>query len=86
MRYVLDVARDRLKWGYGRIINHVYLYVVVRSLIDRVNADDETADISRELEVLTGARARQQRYLTLDVKNTTQYVKEITEIIHNCLY
>ncbi len=84
--YVLDQPRDRLKWGYGRIIHHENLYDVVRSLIDRLNADDETADISRELEVLTGARARQQRYLTLDVKNTTQYVKEITEIIHNCLY
>ncbi len=84
--YVLDQPRDRLKWGYGRIIHHENLYDVVRSLIDRLNADDETADISRELEVLTEARARQQRYLTLDVKNTTQYVKEITEIIHNCLY
>ena len=84
--YVLDQPRDRLKWGYGRIIHHENLYDVVSSLIDRLNADDETADISRELEVLTGARARQQRYLTLDVKNTTQYVKEITEIIHNCLY
>lgn len=84
--YVLDQPRDRLKWGYGRIIHHENLYDVVRSLIDRLNADDETADISRELEVLNEARARQQRYLTLDVKNTTQYVKEITEIIHNCLY
>lgn len=84
--YVLNQPRERLKWGYGRIIHHENLYDVVRSLIDRLNADDETADISRELEVLTEARARQQRYLTLDVKNTTQYVKEITEIIHNCLY
>lgn len=84
--YVLDQPRERLKWGYGRIIHHENLYDVVRSLIDRLNADDETADISRELAVLTEARARQQRYLTLDVKNTTQYVKEITEIIHNCLY
>ena len=83
--YVLNQPRERLKWGYGRIIHHENLYDVVRSLIDRLNAD-ETADISRELEVLTEARARQQRYLTLDVKNTTQYVKEITEIIHNCLY
>ena len=84
--YVLNQPRERLKWGYGRIIHHENLYDVVRSLIDRLNADDETADISRELDVLTEARARQQRYLTLDVKNTTQYVKEITEIIHNCLY
>lgn len=84
--YVLNQPRERLKWGYGRIIHHENLYDVVRSLIDRLNADDETADISRELAVLTEARARQQRYLTLDVKNTTQYVKEITEIIHNCLY
>ena len=83
---MLNQPRERLKWGYGRIIHHENLYDVVRSLIDRLNADDETADISRELEVLTEARARQQRYLTLDVKNTTQYVKEITEIIHNCLY
>ncbi len=84
--YVLDQPRDRLKWGYGRIIHHENLYDVVRSLIDKLTADDEAADISREIAVLTEARARQQKYLVLDVKNTTQYVKEITEIIHNCLY
>lgn len=84
--YVLDQPRDRLKWGYGRIIHHENLYDVVRSLIDKLTADDEAADISRELAVLTEARERQQKYLVLDVKNTTQYVKGITEIIHNCLY
>ena len=84
--YVLNQPRERLKWGYGRIIHHENLFDVVRSLIDKLKAMDENVDVSHELSVLTQARVRQQDYLVLDVRNTTQYVKEITQIIHNCLY
>lgn len=84
--YVLNQSRDRLKWGYGRIIHHENLYDVVRSLIDKLKLGDDSIDTEHELSVLMEAKERQQRFLVLDVKNTTQYVKEITEIIHNCLY
>lgn len=84
--YVLNQPRERLKWGYGRIIHHENLFDVVRSLIDKLKAMDENVDVSHELSVLIQARVRQQNYLVLDVRNTTQYVKEITQIIHNCLY
>lgn len=84
--YVLNQSRDRLKWGYGRIIHHENLYDVVRSLIDKLKLGDDNIDTEHELSVLMEAKERQQRFLVLDVKNTTQYVKEITEIIHNCLY
>ncbi len=84
--YVLNQPRERLKWGYGRIIHHENLYDVVRSLIDKLNTDDANVDVSDELSVLKEARMRQQNYLELDIRNTTQYVKEITQVIHNCLY
>ena len=84
--YVLNQPHERLKWGYGRIIHHENLQDVVRSLIDKLKAGDENVDVSRELAVLNEARARQQKYLKLDIRNTTQYVREITEVIHNCLY
>lgn len=84
--YVLNQSRGRLKWGYGRIIHHENLYDVVRSLIDKLKHGDDSIDTEHELSVLTEAKERQQRFLVLDVKNTTQYVKKITEIIHNCLY
>ena len=84
--YVLNQPRERLKWGYGRIIHHENLYEVVRSLIDKLVSDGENIDTVHELSVLTEARERQQKYLVLDIKNTTQYVREITEVIHNCLY
>ena len=72
--------------GYGRIIHHENLQDVVRRLIDKLKAGDENVDVSCELAVLNEARARQQKYLKLDIRNTTQYVREITEVIHNCLY
>lgn len=84
--YVLNQPRERLKWGYGRIIHHENLYEVVRSLIDKLVSDGENVDTAHELSVLTEARERQQKYLVLDIRNTTQYVREITEVIHNCLY
>lgn len=84
--YVLNQPRERLKWGYGRIIHHENLYEVVRSLIDKLVSDGENIDTAHELSVLTEARERQQKYLVLDIRNTTQYVREITEVIHNCLY
>ncbi len=84
--YVLNQPRERLKWGYGRIIHHENLYEVVRSLIDKLVSDGENIDTVHELSVLTEARERQQKYLVLDIRNTTQYVREITEVIHNCLY
>ena len=84
--YVLNQSRERLKWGYGRIIHHENLYEVVRSLIDKLVSDGENIDTVHELSVLTEARERQQKYLVLDIRNTTQYVREITEVIHNCLY
>lgn len=84
--YVLNQPRERLKWGYGRIIHHENLYEVVRSLIDKLVSDGKNVDTAHELSVLTEARERQQKYLVLDIRNTTQYVREITEVIHNCLY
>lgn len=84
--YVLNQPRERLKWGYGRIIHHENLQDVVRSLIDKLNTEDADVDVSHELSVLKEARMRQQNYLALDIRNTTQYVREITQVIHNCLY
>lgn len=84
--YVLNQPRERLKWGYGRIIHHENLYEVVRSLIDKLVSGGKNVDTAHELSVLTEARERQQKYLVLDIRNTTQYVREITEVIHNCLY
>ena len=33
--YVFHQPRERLKWGYGRIMEHEKLYTLVRSLLEK---------------------------------------------------
>jgi hypothetical protein len=48
--YVLDQDDDRLMWGAGRVISHVDLFDVIRSLEEKY--DDPDADLSEEIAAL----------------------------------
>jgi hypothetical protein len=48
--YVLDQDDDRLMWGAGRVISHVDLFDVIRSLEEKY--DDPDADLSTEIAEL----------------------------------
>lgn len=38
--YVFHQPRERLKWGYGRIMEHEKLYTLVRSLLEKKKLRD----------------------------------------------
>lgn len=77
--YVLDQPAERLFWGAGRVVGHVDLYEMIKSLEGKL--DDETADVSTEMEVLKSAIAEQEALLADLVASETETLESLIELL-----
>ena len=55
--YVFNQPRERLKWGYGRLMPHKNLYALVKSLLQKKTEPD--ADVQEEIDFLEDICRRQ---------------------------
>lgn len=70
--YVFHQPRERLKWGYGRIMEHEKLYTLVRSLLEK----EKTAGSDFESEILRLKKVCEKQYTLLE-----KYTDKITEVL-----
>ncbi len=78
--YVLDQPDDRLMWGAGRVQGHTDLFDVIRSLQEKSESDD----FSAELEALQAARtqeiSRLDEQVQLELSGLTQLTEQLNAI------
>ncbi|MGN0507497.1 MAG: M28 family peptidase [Lachnospiraceae bacterium] len=72
--YSFKQPRERLKWGYGRLMKHENLYGVVTSLLKK--QEEACTDFSEELATLREIFRRQCSLLSDTVDELSQTVKE----------
>ena len=70
--YVFHQPRERLKWGYGRIMEHEKLYTLVRRLMEK----EKTAGSDFESEILRLKKVCEKQYTLLE-----KYTDKITEVL-----
>lgn len=70
--YVFHQPRERLKWGYGRIMEHEKLYTLVRSLLEK----EKTTGSDFESEILRLKKVCEKQYTLLE-----KYTDKITEVL-----
>ena len=73
--YVFNQPKDRLKWGYGRLLGHEDLYHVVKCLLKKKKEAD--TDYREELHYLKECYKKQTRRLCETLKEISQTVKEM---------
>lgn len=73
--YVFNQPKDRLKWGYGRLLGHEDLYHVVKCLLKKRKEAD--TDYREELHYLKECYKKQNRRLCETLKEISQTVKEM---------
>ena len=74
--YVLNQPRERLKWGYGRIIGHEDLFDVVEALIGKTDTD-----CSKEITFLQEAYERQVELFRNEITEMKNKTEEIVGIL-----
>lgn len=77
--YVLNETKERLRWGWQRIIHHEDLYHLVKSLKEK--AGNEKADLSEEILFLETALLRQQRLYKEDIEYMKMSVGDVCQIL-----
>lgn len=75
-RNSLNQPKDRLKWGYGRIIGHEDLFDVVEALIGKTDAD-----CSKEITFLQEAYERQVELFRNEITEMKNKTEEIAGIL-----
>ena len=71
--------KERLKWGYGRIIGHEDLFDVVISLLEKErNADSDCSD---EIAFLENAYERQAELYRCEIKKMKEATDEIKQLL-----
>ena len=75
-RNSLNQPKDRLKWGYGRIIGHEDLFDVVEALIGKTDAD-----CSKEIAFLQEAYERQVELFRNEITEMKNKTEEIVGIL-----
>lgn len=71
--------KERLKWGYGRIIGHEDLFDVVISLLEKErNADSDCSD---EIAFLGNAYERQAELYRSEIKKMKEAANEIKQLL-----
>ena len=71
--------KERLKWGYGRIIGHEDLFDVVISLLEKErNADSDCSD---EIAFLENAYERQAELYRSEIKKMKEAANEIEQLL-----
>lgn len=73
--YVFNQPKERLKWGYGRLLEHEDLYHVVKCLLKKRKEAD--TDYREELHYLKECYKKQTRRLCETLKEISQTVKEM---------
>lgn len=72
--YVLKQPKERLKWGYGRLMEHENLYKLVKTLLYRQEHGD--TDYKEEIDYLEALVERRRILLEETVQNLYQSVKD----------
>ena len=76
--------KERLKWGYGRIIGHEDLFDVVISLLEKErNADSDCSD---EIAFLENACARQAELYRCEIKKMKEATDEIKQLLTEAMH
>ena len=73
--YGFNQPKERLKWGYGRLLEHEDLYHVVKCLLKKRKEAD--TDYREELHYLKECYKKQTRRLCETLKEISQTVKEM---------
>lgn len=73
--YVFNQPKERLKWGYGRLLEHEDLYHVVKCLLKKRKEAD--TDYREELHYLKECHKKQTRRLIDTLKETSQIIQEM---------
>ncbi len=73
--YVFNQPKDRLKWGYGRLLGHEDLYHVVKCLLKKRKGAD--TDYREELHYLKECYHKQTRRLLGALKEISQTIQEM---------
>lgn len=74
----LNQPKDRLKWGYGRVIGHEDLFDVVSGLLEKEKSN--TFDCSAEITFLENAYDRQTVLYRNEIIKMTEATKEIQRL------
>lgn len=76
--------KERLKWGYGRIIGHEDLFDVVISLLEKErNADSDCSD---EIAFLENAYERQAELYRCEIKEMKEATDEIKQLLTEAMH
>ncbi|HKM35423.1 MAG TPA: M28 family peptidase [Lachnospiraceae bacterium] len=81
--YVFDQPKERLKWGYQRIIGYVNLFGVVKRLLQK-NKESDT-DYHREIIFLREAVERQKEVYRNLIVQLKINVEEMKQMLSECL-
>lgn len=75
----LHQSKERLKWGYGRIVGHEDLYVIVSGLLQKEKTGD--MDCNTEISLLEEAVKRQTDLYREEIRKMKENVKEIKNLL-----
>lgn len=81
--YALNQTRDRLKWGYGRIVGYVNLYGVVHRLLEK--EETGATDYSEEILFLKKAAAQQLSDYKKCINDLIHQVEKMNQLLLSCL-
>ena len=75
----VSIPKERLKWGYGRIVGHEDLYVIVSGLLQKEKTGD--MDCNPEISLLEEAVMRQTDLYREEIRKMKENVKEIKKLL-----
>ena len=81
--YVFDQPRERLKWGYQRIIGYVNLFDIVRSLLQKKK--ESNTDYHNEIMLLGEAVEKQKEVFRNLMVQLKINVEEMKQMLLKCL-
>lgn len=70
--YVFEQPKERLKWGYGRLMTHENMYEIITSLLQK--KDDNLTDYHPEIRLLREIFRRQNNLLSVTLDEIYQTV------------
>ena len=72
---MLHQPKERLKWGYGRLMPHENLYGLVKSLLKKQETGE--TDYEDELRRLTEIRDNQHKLLAETLEELSRLIKTV---------
>lgn len=82
-QYVFSQPKERLKWGYRRIVGYINLYATVKSLLEKKSKG--ITDYTAEAAFLQGAAAAQEGAYRDLVGSLNISVEEMKRMLRDCL-